>query len=125
MYFIGIISEERIINISQIAKYRAHMHSQYVLSRVWCYMCLYACLHHVQFQQTVIVCVTSLSKKKSTSMRMRFPLGLLLPRRFASASSACGSWRLNNLMEREVEREREGKEERHAGKAYTLLLNSK
>lgn len=41
--------------------------------------------------------LTSLSKKKRTSIRMRFPLGLLLPLRLARASSACGSWRLNNL----------------------------
>lgn len=40
---------------------------------------------------------TSLSRKKSTSIRMRFPFGLLLPLRLARASSAWGSWRLNNL----------------------------
>ena len=49
--------------------------------------------------------VTSLSRKKSTSMRMRFPLGLLRPRRLARASSARGSWRLKSLEERHTGRE--------------------
>src|SRR4029434_9986471 len=40
---------------------------------------------------------TSLSRKKSTSILRRFPLGLLRPRLLARASSACGSCLLKSL----------------------------
>lgn len=51
-------------------------------------------------KNSYVLWATSLSRKKSTNMRIRFPLGLLLPLRLARASSACGSCRLNNLPDR-------------------------
>lgn len=60
------------------------------------------CAHPAQF-----LLVTSLSRKKSTNMRIRFPFGLLLPLRFARASSACGSCRLNNLPDRKSDGEKQ------------------
>lgn len=48
--------------------------------------------------KNIWIFLTSLSRKKSTSILIRFPLGLFRPRLFAKASSAWGSCLLNNLQ---------------------------